>query len=201
MIKNQLHITALVLFALIASALLFNQVTAKSYRMSNESLAGLCGDPELFISYAELKNLIEEGSLDAFQVIDLRPAEAFAQAHLPGAIHQPFETWGSRRTIGRFRSKKPVLLYAGEEYHAAAAQMLLLSQGFRSARVIPGDYDHISAHVLEAWDPAYGHFRDDKARFNYPWFFRGQLAPEQREGSTPQVPQADPPRQPVAGGC
>lgn len=201
MIKNQLHITALVLFALIAAALLFNQITAKSYRISNANLAKLSGKPELFISYAELKSILEEGSLDAFQVIDLRPAGEFKRAHLPSAIHIPFEAWRDRKNTGQIRSKKPVLLYAGEEYQAVAVQMMLLSQGIRSVKAIPGSYDHISRHVLEAWDPSYGHFREDKARFNYPWFFRGQPSPTGGESLAPQIPQAAPPRQPVTGGC
>ncbi len=202
MIKNQLHITALVLFALIAAALLFNQVTAKSYRISNANLAELSSKPELFISYAELKSLLEKGSLDAFQVVDLRPAGEFVQAHLPSAFNIPFEAWDATREASKkIRPKSPVLLYAGEEYQAVAAQMMLLSQGFRSVRAIPGSYDHISRHVLEAWDPSYGHFREDKARFNYPWFFRGQPSPAEGESLAPQIPQAAPPRQPVAGGC
>ena len=76
----------------------------------------------------EVKGMIERQ--ENVTVIDVRAADDFAKAHIPGAINLPYGTWHSAQ--GLTKDKLNVLYCYSQTCHlAAAAALELATQGYR----------------------------------------------------------------------
>lgn len=90
------------------------------------------------VGVTTLADWIIQGKAD-FRVVDLRPAAAYAEYHLPNAENIPVAGLG---TSGLQRNEK-IVLYAEDGARAAQAWILLNARGFRGAYILRGG--------LEAW--------------------------------------------------
>ena len=82
----------------------------------------------------ELAELILAGT-PGLVLVDLRPAEAYQQYHLPGAINLPLEALAAQAPAQLPRTG-PVVLYSNGTAHAAQAWMELRRQGWTNVRIL-----------------------------------------------------------------
>ncbi len=90
------------------------------------------------ISVTTVADWIIQGRSD-FRVVDLRPAAAFAEYHIPPAENIPVTELGGSN-LGR---NEKIILYSESGARDAQAWMLLRAKGYRGAYVLHGG--------LEAW--------------------------------------------------
>ncbi len=65
--------------------------------------------PRQIFAVAELKALLEHGA----QLVDVMPADEYAQDHLPGAINIPLRQLNAE-TAARLDKDRPVVLYCND---------------------------------------------------------------------------------------
>ncbi len=169
--NNQiLNTSSTLLFSVIMLAVIFSLLTTNNYRQSNRQVLEQSTEyPSL--SYVDLYQILRgEGMTDNVVLIDLRPAEDFKKSHLPNAINIPSEELLNRKHRRTLRTKKNLLLYAGSEHIAVAAQTILLAKGMDNVKAIPGNHHGIKEHILDGFDPSRAYFHEDKARWDHQRF-------------------------------
>lgn len=100
-----------------------------------DSYLNLPGGEVGVISRHELADLLQGGDL---VLLDVRPAEEFAAAHIPGATSAPLETLGAM--AARLRQGPPVVAYCRGSYCVLAhdAVRLLALEGIAAHRLEDG---------------------------------------------------------------
>lgn len=74
------------------------------------ALLSACSPEAQTIAPEDLVEYLEKGKVGrTFNLVDLRPQEAFAALHLPGAINVPYERLGTDRLL--FLDGLPVIFY------------------------------------------------------------------------------------------
>ncbi len=164
-----LNNSAVLLFAFLMISVAFCAFTSRDYGASNRQVIRAVADNG-HISYERLYHLHHEGRLQDYLLVDLRSPAQFAAGHLNGAVNVPLDELLERTHRRTLRSKQPILLYAGSEHLAVAAQMLLLGQGKESVGVIPGNYATISSFLADDFEPSRAFYSEDKARWDHQRF-------------------------------
>lgn len=90
------------------------------------------------VSVTTLADWIIQGKAD-FRVVDLRPAAAYAEYHLPPAENMPVAGLAQ----SSLQRNEKVILYAEDAARAAQAWMLLRARGYKGVYILRGG--------LEAW--------------------------------------------------
>ncbi|MCK6562016.1 rhodanese-like domain-containing protein [candidate division KSB1 bacterium] len=85
-------------------------------------------------------------------VVDMRSAEEYAQYHIPGAVHIPFNRLFEAEALEMMAGDKTVVLYSNGGTHAAQAWVLLKQQGIDS-RVLLGGLNYWTAAILNPTAP------------------------------------------------
>lgn len=204
MSNKLLNTGATLIFALIIIALLVSRFSSGKYGASNSKVLEVSMQDEFMMDYYELAAYMDHDFDKQVQFIDLRSPEAFSQGHIPGAVNIPQGELLDKSHRKVFKSEGQKVLYADEEMQTVHAALMLLGEGFTQIRIIPGSYDIIEAHVLKSNpDPAYMHYRDDKARFDYPRFMEtnGPAQTQRAAQGVPVVPQVKTEVISVQGGC
>lgn len=78
-----------------------------------------------------------EGALADPQLVDLRPAEAWARGHIPGAISLPYEQL-QVEAEARVRRERPVVLLDGGGARAAELALWLRQRGYDAGYLVGG---------------------------------------------------------------
>jgi len=86
-------------------------------------------------------------------VVDMRSAEEYAQYHIPGAVHIPFNRMFEAEALEMMAGDKTVVLYSNGGTHAAQAWVLLKQQGIDS-RVLLGGLNYWTAAILNPTAPS-----------------------------------------------
>ncbi len=200
MINQKLNYSAALFFAFIVLSVAFCQLTSRGFDASNAQVADMLSETELF-SYADLHQAITASKKDKFLIVDLRERSLFNEKHLPGAINIPKQELLNKQHQKALKTGNTILLYAGQEHLAVAAQTLLFSQGYEAVRVIPGSFESIRMHILEGFNPAKAFYSSDKAQFEFPRFMSVQaIQPKEGSQENPLFPDA-PESTPIPGGC
>lgn len=203
MSNKTLNNGAFLFFAILMVGLAANFIFSKNYALSNRQVLSQFDGQGYYMTYDQLHQALTTGKTTGFNFVDLRSEEAFSQSQIPGAVNVPFEKLLERKNLKKIRGgKKQVpVLYAGEEATAQKARLLLLSQGLKEVLILGGTFEAARQNAMEQFDPAYAHFRDEKARFDYLRFMQGGQAPASSEKPAAAIPQAN--QQPLAasGGC
>lgn len=198
--KDVLNYSVILFFAFIMLSVGFCQLTSRNYDASNAQVVHHLKDNS-FIAYAEINQILTGDKVEDFLIVDLRQADVFEKGHLPGAVNIPMNELLNRQHRSKLNAARQILLYANEQHLALAAQVLLTSQGYDQAKVIPGSYESIRQFALDDFQPAKAFYNDDKARFDYPRFMSVKaVQPAQQSPARPEVPQVED-STPVAGGC
>ncbi len=130
---------ALVLVGLGAIALFAgNPYRGGVARVNTRQLAAETGAGADRVSVSQLADWLVTGRND-FLLVDVRPAAAYAQYHLPDAVNVPLTAFDPN-LAGR---GDPIILCADNEVRAAQAWFLLRSLGYRAVYLLSGG--------LEAW--------------------------------------------------
>jgi rhodanese-related sulfurtransferase len=198
-----LNTGTLLFAALLAAGLLFAALTSGKYNQSNGRVLEKALDESFVVGYGELQGLLDEPERRVL-LVDLRPAEAFAAGHLPGAINIPAAQILDQNAQGPLKEKnRAILLYAAEEHEAATVAMLLMGKQKKAVvRVVAGGFEDIRAQLLEGpLDPSFRYFRDDKARFDYNRFMKTATQADGEETAPPPVPEFRTEVVSVQGGC
>ena len=198
--NQQLNTAATLFFAVIMAAVAFCVITCSGYEVSNLSTAKNIAGSDHF-DYAELNILLTKGEGKDYLLIDLRNAEEYLQAHIPGAINIPYSELLDRNHLRKMSNGSQVLLYSDAEHITAAAQVILVGQGIQNIRIIPGGFNSIRQYVLEGFNTSRAFYSEDKARFDYRRFMdvRG-IEPSHEVPTIPGIPEVED-SPPVAGGC
>ncbi len=198
--NQQLNTSAILFFAVIMVSVAFCVITCSGYEVSNASAAKKIAGTAYF-DYAELNTLLTNGEVSDYLLVDLRDADAYLQDHIPGAVHIPWYELLERKHQKTMSNKPQVLLYSDAEYISAAAQAILVSQGIKNVRVIPGGFNNIRQYVLDGFNPTRAFYSEDKARFDYRRFMDVRaVRPSHEAPSIPGIPEVED-SPPVAGGC
>lgn len=166
--------TAAALFGgIVLIALLLQWVAAPAYKTGNETVLTMATDEHRKVLPIQLEELIGQGKLSDYTLVDLRPANDFNRGSLPGAINIPFENLLDKSSLKQIRKPgKPALLFSGDESQAAAAIVLLIAKGYDNVQMVANDYQYIREHVLDGFQPSSAYTHSEKARFDYNRFFR-----------------------------
>jgi rhodanese-related sulfurtransferase len=93
------------------------------------------------VALAEVQRLSKDGPSKVL-LLDPRPAESFAQGHLPGAVNLPLDQIGSEKGLlpPTVANPKYVIVYGANpgDGYAIAATKRLLRAGQNGARLFPG---------------------------------------------------------------
>jgi rhodanese-related sulfurtransferase len=81
-------------------------------------------------------------------IIDVRTAAEFADGHVPGAIHIPFETIRGRLDSIPGSRRDPLVVYCGHGPRAWMAGAVLRSHGFTDVRYLTGHFSGWRAAAL-----------------------------------------------------
>ena len=89
----------------------------------------------------ELDVLLKDAKAPAYQVVDVRAADDFAQGHVPGAVNLPMPKWDIRRHVEATLRKDATLYvycYSPTCHLAARAAASLAAAGYRVVEVEGG---------------------------------------------------------------
>ena len=187
----------------VLAAVIIQTLVSPAYKQSRTEVLESSLKPDFFVSYLDLPRLVEHREELGITIIDLRNEEAWNHSHIEGAIHMNPYDLTTRKNIRQLRKSESILLYADSEADAMAMAMLLLARGLEQVRLIPGSYYTINKWALSPGaDPARGHFREDKARFDYPRFMRlSPVSGTRSETRPPALPEMQTETITVQGGC
>lgn len=137
------------------------------------------------------------------QVVDIRPAEAFARQALPGAKNLPvrgFFGQDAMAVLSPRHVKKVIVAEAEAEAHAAS--LLMRDLGYENAVVLKGGFPAFQAAYLSAQPGAApaegGRWAADVSRFREQ--ARGDLL-QRIASQKAEAPKAPKPQKKIAGGC
>ena len=80
------------------------------------------------ISTDEYREQFAAGEAEAYQFIDVREDEEYAEGHIPGAINIPLSEFMAR--VDEIREDKPALLVCNTGVRSSQAAMFLASMGY-----------------------------------------------------------------------
>jgi hypothetical protein len=98
------------------------------------------------VDAAELANWIIEGRKD-FMLVDIRPPEAYADAHIEGAVNVPITELVTADYLGNIPDDRRIIVYSRGSENAAAAATLLRVAGYDAA-LLAGGYNSWNQQVL-----------------------------------------------------
>jgi hydroxyacylglutathione hydrolase len=96
--------------------------------------AGLPGDRVTQVSVHELRGMIRRK--ERMTVVDVRSANEYAAAHIPGAVNIPSPDL--RTKYRRLKKDRPVLLICGTGHRSSLGASLLKNHGFKDVRNVAG---------------------------------------------------------------
>jgi rhodanese-related sulfurtransferase len=111
----------------VVAAFAGNPFRGSSVRVSTNELAALVASEADHLTVDELASRLIAGS-NTLRIIDLRPADAYAKYHLPGAESVPVAALAQLEVL----PGEPLLLYSGADEHAAQAWVLLKARGLKA---------------------------------------------------------------------
>ncbi len=129
---------AVAAFALGALAMAGNPIRGHHVSIDTQELATITAGNLDRIAPVDLADRLVRGATD-LRLVDLREKAAFANYHIPGAIHVPV----SALNDAGFARNETIVLYSEGDARAAQAWMLLAAQGYRGVRMLTGG--------IEAW--------------------------------------------------
>jgi rhodanese-related sulfurtransferase len=193
---------AVVLFVgVVVAAMLLQWIVAPNYARKNEIVLTALTDNSQKVLPWQLEELMNSGGISGFLLVDLRSASEFNHGTLPGAVNIPLANLMEKENLNIFRkSKKPVLLFSGDESEAATASFLLLSHGLENVRIIANDYLFVKEKVMESFSPAAAFSHSENARYDFNRYFRtGGGKDPQSSAKQPVIPKTEVIQ--AQGGC
>ena len=187
-----------------------DQPEAKWYETDPKSLLKETVSGDRYMQPEELAYKILHPDENELVIVDVRPAEAFRQFRLPGAINIPLETIQSRENRRRLSNTgKEILLYSHGSTSADQAWMFLRRSGMENIRVLKGGLNNFfTGFFAEQEIPASGKY-SEKEQFERRFIERAAKAFKEGEASRKAPAASQPVRtliniQPPAagkGGC
>jgi len=198
--QHQILNTSALLFAgIVFVVMAFQWIVGPGYKKSNSKLLESTISETRWVLPHQLNTIIDNRQLEKYLLVDLRPHEEFSRGTLPGAVNIPFEQLLEKKSLKQLNSRKPLLLFSGRESLSSVAGMLLESKGVEKVYVLANDYTFVKENVLEKFNPAAAFTSDEKARYDYPRFFRAAPPQQVKPVSRSQVPEIQVVS--VDGGC
>jgi 3-mercaptopyruvate sulfurtransferase SseA len=194
---NTLRNISLLAFAFVAIVVLVNLFTTNSYKRSNRQLVQEIVHKNYIMDYYTLHEIATSGNSN-YQFADIRSAAEFEAGHLPGAIHISFEDLLKKEKM--LPSGKTVVLYADKESTAHNAWLLLRARGKNNIMVLGGNFDTAMKYGVQAYDPAFIHYGEEKAKFDYRRFMHS-IATEKTSTPASIIPSVKTEVLGVKGGC
>ena len=180
-------------------ALAFQYVTAKNYKVSRNEVMEISTTAEN-ISLADFYFILSDSSVYDYILIDIRDEEVFEESHFEGARNIPFKNILNKKHRKLLKDEKYKILIADNEADANAALILLTGMAYENIYVLPGGYEIASQFVSKEFNPAYGHYSEDKAKFDFSRFMDVTIEGEKREIES-VIPEIETQTIVVEGGC
>ncbi|MBS4012855.1 MAG: rhodanese-like domain-containing protein [Bacteroidetes bacterium] len=195
-IKN-LNNSAFLFFLVIILALVFHWFTTKSYKTNKKDVLNEITNESSIMPFAELNDIINSERIKDFIFVDIRTEEEFEEGHIEGSVNVPFNDILSKKSKKVFKKDKTKVIIANKESDAHVARTTLVGNGFENILVLSGNYSMVIKHVIEKFNPAYGYYSEDKAKFDYPRYIRiGSSVSSSDAASTTKETKIT-----VSGGC
>lgn len=191
---------AALLFVLVIIAVIILQWgIAPSYSLTNKQVQERVLNPETLVLPHQLHEMVSNGQLDNYTLVDLRKNPTrFAAFKNTRAI--PFADILHPSSLKQIKQEGQILLLGDNESQAMMALNLLTAKGFSNVSALANNATFIQEKVLSDFKPAEAESRSEKARFDYPRFFKNESAGGKASTAAPQIPSGTVVVK-AAGGC
>jgi rhodanese-related sulfurtransferase len=202
--NKTLNNISLLAFAFVAIVVTVNLFTTNNYGRANAEVIRVLQQQDHILNYHQLRS-IASGETEQYRLIDLRDEAQFTEGHLPNAINIPLETLLDRTSLRKMK-KSPDLtnvLYAADEATAHTARLLLIAKGMDPGiMVLGGGYQAALKYAIEEFDPAFAHYKEEKARFDFNRFMNtGAAATSKPTSPAGVIPATTIQTVAAQGGC
>jgi rhodanese-related sulfurtransferase len=197
MIIKKLNNSALLFFFVIVFALVFQWITAKSYKTNKKDVLSEIVAESAVMTFAEFHGIIESEKMGDYIFVDIRPEDQFEESNIENSIGIPLEDILTKKARRVFKKEKPKVIIANREPEAHFARITLIGKGFKNIIVLSGSYDQVIKHVIDSFNPAFGYYSEDKAKFDYPGYMKNTNS----SGSDAKSQDVETKKVTVSGGC
>ncbi len=172
MVIKKLNSSAFLFFLAIILALVFHWFTTKSYKTNKKDVLNEITNESSILTFAELNDIINSERVSEYVFVDIRAEEEFEEGHIEGSVNVPFNDILSKKAKKVFKKDKHKVIIASKESDAHVARVTLVGKGFENILVLSGSYSMAIKHVIDKYNPAFGYYSEDKAKFDYPRYIR-----------------------------
>jgi rhodanese-related sulfurtransferase len=197
MVIKKLNNSALLFFIVIVFAIVFQLITSKSYEINKKDVLSEIVKESAIMTFAELHSIIDSGKMDDYVFVDIRPEAQFEESSIEKSVNIPFENILTKKAKKVFNKEKPKIIIANVEPEAHLARITLIGKGFNNIIVLSGSYNQVIEHVINSFNPAYGYYSEDKAKFDY----RGFMSNSYSSGGGSKTQEVETKTVTVSGGC
>jgi len=199
---NLLTYAALLFILVVVGVIMAQKAISPSYSLSNDQVHLRMNDSALLVMPRQLKDMMDNGSLGQYTLIDLREIKQKPLAGIDNYLHIPFETLPEKLDDKGMETDTWLLLAGETESQAMIAANLLVSKGFNHVKVMANDAAFFENHIQTNYHARFASKHGEKAAFDYSRFFRNTSSGKVRSSSPmPTVPGSDIQVVKGAGGC
>lgn len=199
---NLLTYAALLFILVVLGVMLAQKAMSPSYSLANEQVHMRMNDSTLLMMPQQLKEMMDDGSLEQYTLIDLREISQNPLAGTGSYLHLPFSTLPGSADENGMEANTWLLLAGETESQAMIAANLLVSKGFKHVKVMANDAAFFENHIQTNYHARFASKHGEKAAFDYSRFFRNTSSGKVRSSSPmPTVPGSDIQVVKGAGGC
>jgi rhodanese-related sulfurtransferase len=193
---------SLLAFIVVMTIVAVNMITTNHYGRSNRQVVQQLADNDAMITYHQLHNMTT-GETNGYKLIDLRSEDEFNEGHLPGAINIPYKNLLNKESLRTLRKMKEMpVLYGSSESQSQTALLLLIAKGIdKNILTVGGNYQTALKYAVQEFHPSRNHFREEKAGFDYPRFFRNGASARPSASPAGIIPAVQTDTQGAKGGC
>lgn len=148
--KSILLAFILVAVSLVIASLLFVRFNPAELHVSETDISMLARQiirGEDHVTVEELSDRIIKARSD-YMLIDLRPAEQFAERHIDTAVHMPLSELVTPDVLAGLPEDRAVIVYSNSTTNAAQAATILRLSGIPAYSLI-GGYNHWAAYMTD----------------------------------------------------
>lgn len=199
---NLLTYAALLFILVVVGVILTQKAISPSYSLSNDQVHLRMNDSALLVMPQQLKDMMDNGSLGQYTLIDLREIKQKPLGGIDSYLHIPFESLPERLDDKGMETDTWLLLAGETESQAMMGANLLISKGFKHVKVIANDAAFFDNHIREDYHSRFASKHGEKAAFDYSRFFRNASSGKERSSTPkPTIPGSDMQVIKGAGGC
>lgn len=192
--SNKLNNAALAFTFIMIVIVIVSKLYSEDYDITSEKAAQIAAEEE-GMSLQSLFSTLNSDKKGSYLFVDLREPGVFAHDHIEGAINIPFGellTKSNKKTLKK--SDKTIVFYGEDEVNSSNAWYLLRQLDYNNITFLHGGFTIARKHIINNYQPSYGHYKAEKPKFEFSKYFSKQEAPKKQEVEVETTIE-------VSGGC